>query len=247
MAPSNGGDDDEPAMNDSTPPTNDPDEAPAPDVDPPSQMMMEMMMGNPPAGGGVPILPDLTGWVQGDTNTVGIQGAWYSYNDCKDSPSDCTENHLPLEGGFDNIDGKMCTSGTTAAVMAETEFSSKWGAGIALDLNALGGLDTGKNPWDATANGVKGFAFTIEFNTPGAVRVNLPTTSTEVASHFTEVSTSGAQQVLWGDVQQGSWIKGPERVEFDPTTILSLQFQVPTKMKMPVPFDFCVSNLSAIQ
>ncbi len=212
---------------------------------PPATGGMGMVMPPPASGAGTAIIPDPTGWVQADTNAVGIQGAWYSYNDCNDSPADCTLNHLPPEGPFDNIDGRMCTSGTTAIVAEEAEFSTKWGAGIALDLNGVGGGST-KMPYDAAANGVSGFGFTIEFNTPGAVRVNLPTPATEVASHFTEISAAGEHKIMWADVAQGSWIKPPDRVDLDPSSILSIQFQVPSKMGEAVSFDFCISNLTAL-
>src|SRR5262249_601393 len=66
-----------------------------------------------PTGKSVPLTGDPTGWVDKGGNTVGIQGPWYSYDDCTNSPMACTMNHMPGMGAFANMDGKMCTSGTT--------------------------------------------------------------------------------------------------------------------------------------
>ena len=107
------------------------------------------------SGAGQALVPDDTGWVDGAGNSVGIQGAWYGYDDCKDSPGDCTTVTAPPMDGFPNTGGSMCASGSTAIVNTEDEFTTKWGVGIALDLNNEGG-DAEKMPYNADANGVVG-------------------------------------------------------------------------------------------
>lgn len=206
---------------------------------------------NPGAGGstgappnaGDPLTPDPTGWVDPTTNDLGIQGAWYAYDDCKDSPGDCTTDHQPPEGSFPNEGGKMCTSGATATVNTEAEFSMKWGAGIALDLNNSGGEMGMKMPYDAAANGVRGFTFTLSGMAPG-LRVNFPTPATSTDSHFKAPAGTGQITVLFSEAQQGSWVTN--KSDLDQSQILAIQFQIPSVMGMAVNFDFCIENLAPV-
>jgi hypothetical protein len=102
--------------------------------------------GFPTAGGGgqagssgdTVVIPDAGGWIERDTNPLGIQGAWYPYGDqygqpgrCISvglhAPADCAEITFPTPppfgtalvdwtGTFDNVSGEMCTSGSTAII-----------------------------------------------------------------------------------------------------------------------------------
>ena len=196
----------------------------------------------PAAGNTVPLTVDPTGWVDKGGNTVGIQGPWYSYDDCADSPGACTMGHLPGMGEFANTNGSMCTEGTTVAVKAEADFSKQWGAGIALDLNNSGGMDAMKLPFDATANHVIGFSMNITGMAPG-LRVNITSVAAGNDAHF-KAGMVGANSILFSAVQQGSWVK--TKTPLDPTKILAIQFQIPSVMGKAVPFKFCVENLAAI-
>jgi hypothetical protein len=199
--------------------------------------------GSTASGNSVPITPDPTGWVEGRTNVVGIQGAWYSYNDCTTSPGDCTMNQIPVEGSFDNVGGKMCTSGTTAAVADQMEFSLKWGAGIGLDLNNSGGTDAMKMPYDADAAGVVGFSFTISGTDATGLRFNITSVAAGDNSHFVSAAM-GENTVMFSDAMQGSWVT--TKTPLDTTQLLAIQFQIPSVLNQSVAFDFCVENLAAI-
>jgi hypothetical protein len=194
------------------------------------------------AGNTVPLTVDATGWVDKGGNTVGIQGPWYSYDDCTDSPMACTANHTPGMGAFANTGGKMCTKGTTYAVKAEADFSKEWGAGIALDLNNSGGDNAMKLPYDATANHVTGFAMTISGTAPG-LRVNITSQAVGDNAHF-KAGVVGQNSVLLSEVKQGSWVT--TKMALDQTMLLAVQFQIPSVMGKAVDFDFCVEGLAAI-
>jgi hypothetical protein len=222
-----------------------------------------------------PLLPDTTGYVGvGATGMTMIQGAWYAYGDgigadgttatgdCElkgmHAVSDCSNIVTPSFGSFPNpTPGKMCTMGTAAKVlnmttMAMPDYTWMWGAGIGLDLNNAGG-DAGamKLPYNAPANGVIGIAFDIDTVPLGTLRVELPTKTQD-----------GTSASFWGGDQQSSpvkvghnefkWtdVKGPFydmlAPPFDPTTILSVQFHIPTSTTASSTYNFCVSNLSAI-
>lgn len=213
--------------------------------------------GGPPPGGdgggggltgptiGTPVLltVDPTGWVDKGGNSVGIQGAWYAYDDCANSPGACTLNHTPPSGSFENTGGKMCTKGTTVAVKAEADFSKQWGAGIALDLNNSGGANGQKMPFDAQAANVIGFFMNITGTAPG-LRINITSVPTGDDSHFITAKTPGENTVELSKVNQGSWVTA--KTPLDTTQLLAIQFQIPTVMNKAVDFDFCVEGLSAL-
>jgi hypothetical protein len=200
------------------------------------------MMTGTSAGNSVPLTVDPTGWVDKGGNTVGIQGPWYSYDDCTNSPMACTMNHTPGMGAFMNMGGKMCTSGTTIAVKAEADFSKEWGAGIALDLNNSGGMNAMKMPFDANAAHVIGFSMNITGTAPG-LRINITSVAAGDNAHFAN-GVVGANTVLLSKVTQGSWVT--TKAPLDPTMLLAIQFQIPTVMNTAVDFNFCVDSLSAI-
>lgn len=198
--------------------------------------------GGPTVGTPVLLTVDDTGWVDGAGNSVGIQGAWYAYDDCANSPGACTLNHTPPTGSFPNTGGKMCTKGTTVAVKAEADFSKQWGAGIALDLNNSGGANGQKMPFDAQAANVIGFFMNITGVAPG-LRINITSASTGDNSHFVN-GVVGANTVELSKAKQGSWVT--TKATLNPTELLAIQFQIPTVMNKAVDFDFCVEGLSAL-
>jgi hypothetical protein len=198
--------------------------------------------GGPTVGTPVPLVPDQTGWVQGTDNSVGIQGAWYAYDDCTNSPTNCTKNHQPPSGSFPNTGGKMCTSGTTVAVANQADFSTEWGAGIALDLNNSGGATGQKMPYNAQTNGVIGFFMNITGTAPG-LRINITSVPTGDNAHFVN-GVVGPNTVQFSDAKQGSWVT--TKMDLDTTQLLAIQFQIPSAMSKTVDFNFCVENLSAL-
>lgn len=220
---------------------------------------------------GVLITPDASGWVMGDTNTLGVQGAWYAYGDgigadgstatstCVmkggHQTSECSMITTPAAGPFTNTGGMMCTTGTVAKVInganGMPDYSNIWGAGIGLDLNATGGLVSTKGVFDATAKGVKGISFDLS-------AVPLPGLRVEFATPSTNGSTAGND--YWGaaatypnsPVKMGpnvvTWdlVKGPMGHAFTPGMIESIQFHVPTVVAATGTYNFCISNLKLL-
>jgi hypothetical protein len=125
--------------------------------------------GGSTGGGTVALMPDGTGWIDGTSNSLMVQGAWYGYGDAYGDTScggaKCTDpmagGHMASECsmimqppvpavagvGFPNTDGKMCTMGIAAKVIpivvssqgTGMDYSNVWGAGIGFDLNAMKG------------------------------------------------------------------------------------------------------------
>jgi hypothetical protein len=222
---------------------------------------------------GTPLPPDSTGWVDGmGTGTTMIQGAWYGYGDstgpdgttasgdCEKlgghAVAECSMIITPPFGSFPNTAGKMCTKGVAAKVlpmagMTAGDYTNMWGAGIALDLNNTGGDAGVKSPYNANANHVTGFGFTIDKVPLAGIRVELPTAATGSSSAFWGGSMNapsplhaGRNEFRWIDVSGPFYLTSPP--PFDPTTIMSLQFHVATGTGSESPYEFCISDLTAL-
>ena len=222
-------------------------------------------------GVGVAITPDATGWVMADTNTLGIQGAWYAYGDgigadgtaamgscmkAGHTASECTVITTPAPGPFANTGGKMCTSGKAAKVVdivgktGMPDYSAIWGAGIGLDLAASGGTASTKSTFDATTKKVVGVSFDLDSVPLSGLRVEFATPSTNGSSAGNDYwggnASYGNSPVAAGP-NSVTWdkISGPGAAAhvFTPGAIESIQFHVPTNTTAAGDYSFCISNL----
>jgi hypothetical protein len=203
---------------------------------------------------GVPILPDMGGYVAPSSNALKITGAWYSYIDCNDyayfnlgTPmpgTNCSLMSTPTPGAafipVQGTQGRMCTRGTTVQVMSQSDWQTHWGAGVGIDLNNVGGT---KQVFDAVAAGVRGFCFVLSGATIPPLHVNMPSDQNITDNwYFKTVSTPGVQQVLFTDLSQQTRTATP----FDPSKLWSVQFLIPASMSAAVPWDFCIEGLTAL-
>jgi hypothetical protein len=191
------------------------------------------------AGGcrGVAIVPDDSGYVAPNSNSVGIHGSWFVYSDCADlKGTNCARVTSPTGTGFANVGGKMCTAGTTSTA------TGAWGAGIGLELND----GPPQQPYDTVTHGVVGFCFQLSGTTipSTSIRVAFPTENNNDNAYFEEISTLGVHTVLFSDTAQGSWVT--DKVAFQPTAVMLVQFQIPSSVTAPVPWDFCVEGMTAV-
>jgi hypothetical protein len=218
-------------------------------------------------------MPDPTGWVdRTTTGTSMIQGAWYAYGDgigpdgtaamgdCvklgMHQVSECSSIATPSFGSFPNTAGKLCTKGVAAKVITLVngtmpDYNNIWGAGIGFDLNNSGGDGGTKGPYNATMNGVTGIGFTIDKTPLAGMRVEFPTSATTAAAAFwdglnmTSPVKVGRNEVRWSAVK-GPFYLTTTPPPFDPTTILSLQFHVPSATAAEAPYEFCISDVTAL-
>jgi hypothetical protein len=156
---------------------------------------------------------------------------------------------------------QMCTSGTVAKVVEfgsppALDYSNMFGAGIGLDLNNPG-LDGGtgtKMPFDATSKMVIGISFDLDVVPATGLRVEFPFgTSATAAGVWKPNATTYASPVgaghnilLFANVKQPAYVKMADMVPFDPTTLTSIQFHIPTTSQAAAPYHFCIDKLALV-
>lgn len=215
---------------------------------------------------GVVLVPDETGWIDGMAtgNTVGVQGAWYPYGDAY-GEAKCLIAHTaaecsvimtpdPVATGFPNQGGMMCTSGSVAQVLGTPpDYANMWGAGIGLDLNATGGANSVKEPWNADMYGVKGISFVLDKVPVPGLRVEFPIPSTEggtagsnywgaTGSYPNSNVKAGVNVIRWDAVKAPVGAMGTEAPNHQ-QMLLAIQFHVPSTPAARGMYDFCVSEL----
>jgi hypothetical protein len=200
------------------------------------------------------IVPDATGFVAADTNASGITGAWTVYTDCDDYGSleagapepgkDCSVVSSPAPGSPltpQAATAQICSAGTTVQVLSEDQWPLRWGAYMALDLADPAGS---AQDFDATAAGIRGFCFYVSGDSVPAFRVRFPTDTGITGRNWYQVTLQheGWHQVLFADLGQVV----PTDIAFDPSKLLSIEFEIPASRVEAVPWDFCIDGLVAL-
>jgi hypothetical protein len=203
--------------------------------------------------GGVSICgvgPDLVPWdsngvIWPGTNDFGNQGAWYTADDCSSvlPGFECTTRDITISGpdgqtGWRTSENEVCVRGLAAKVELKADgtpaYAEQWGFLAGFTLNA--GM-----PWNATEHCVDGVEFQIAGVAPAVIRVNLSTTSTQGAAHFSQVPVVAGDHVHipFDAFKQGSWVTNPTWL--DPSQLTSLEFHVFTNTASNTYFEFCIS------
>lgn len=195
-------------------------------------------VGGPPANS-EPIEP-ADGWVAGDTNESGIQGALYTF---KDDSGESTIN----PDDFAASGTTVCVDGTGAQVDLECDeddcYGYFWGAGVGLNLNQEVDSDETLG-YNADASGVVGFYFEITGPTiPQGLRFKAVGVGDE-ADYCVNI-TAGERSVLFSELRKSCW--QPVAGEVDTTNLQAVQWQVSTATAGARPFNFCIENIRAIR
>jgi hypothetical protein len=174
----------------------------------------------------------VTGWIEGDNNCVGIQGAVQVGADLAGSTITLTET-----------DGKICVSGYAARVVG-SDFDSYWGAMVTVQLNNPG---TGAAlPYDATTYGVDGFSFSIVGEAvPPEIRPTLIVSTSTIDQYCKRICAAGDQSMLLSQAHLDCW-EGSAGATPSPTTLTTLRFSIPSVATGDTLFDFCIEDLAAI-
>jgi len=189
---------------------------------------------------------DLTptnGRVECATNDFGIEGDW------KINSADPALITSAFTGSM------VCANGTIAQVVATTtsggepDFGRYWGGGIALIMHNEGAGFLAQ-PYNATANGLTGISVKITAGAkpiPAQMRFKFKmTTSNESYCIEVDGATSGQTVTLHTrDAKHNCWMPDTTST-LDPTTIENYEVQVVSQTSMAVPFDFCLSEITAL-
>jgi hypothetical protein len=194
---------------------------------------------------GVAITP-VDGWVDVESNALGIQGAIFSYGD-NTSKTGMTENFTGANA---------CIKGTAAEVMdpctivapATDCYGTFWGAAIGLNLNQPKDPATGMGvemalPFNGSA--LKGFRFTMSGGTvPTTLRFKVEDGTKEYCTSKTV--GAGTNTVLFSELTTECWKSGGTTAEGIKSSIVKIAWQTVTKKGATIPFDYCVSDIVAL-
>lgn len=203
------------------------------------------------AGGGSTVIPTgegfalspTNGWIAGTTNAVGIQGSFFPLSDVADGGSTTI-----APASFEAVTGPICISGTASQVVG-TAYDVYWGGGVGLNL-ADPGMGNGEpGPWNRGT--VVGFRYTLTGPTiPPATALRFqaefpgkdpgtPYCAEVAATNGTPVTT------LFSQITEACYAAGGAVL---PATVglTAIQWQVATNTTAPTPFDFCITDLTAI-
>jgi hypothetical protein len=215
--------------------------------------------GGAPQGEGIPLNP-VAGWVPAE-NAAMIQGAVFSYADptslmgMTNNLTDATATSACITGTAAKVDMASTACTTKMFTPPATDcYGEYWGAALGINLNQTIDMSTmmGGTPGKYDASALKGFSFEISGNTvpaPSALRFKVDNGTDEFCNVPTVKVKVGVNTVLFTDLVKECY-KSPVPTEPLATTIqtgmVKISWQVVTNDKMPVPFDFCVSNIRAL-
>jgi hypothetical protein len=195
----------------------------------------------PPAteasGGTGPNIVVANDWVDRASNGVGIQGAFFTY---QDPTTRTTITAAP--GGTGQ---GYCISGESAEVL-EMNFAGTWGAVAALNLNQDVG-STAAGSYDAAANGVVGFGFDIVGDTAGALRFVVKQYSVHdgfCINNVPDCAMGCSVEYRIEELTQNCWTPGGATP--NASALSALEWQITTKTGMATPFDYCIENIHAV-
>jgi hypothetical protein len=206
--------------------------------------------GDLPAG--VPLTPT-DGWVDGMSNSLMVQGAMFSYSDMTSGmglTGDFTGSNACIKGTAAKVDLKC-----TPVAPATDCYGTFWGAAIGLNMNQPIDMTTmmGADPMPFDASAIKGFAFEVTGTmvpAPKDIRFKVEGPTGEFCNVGTMKPVQmGANTFMFEDLITACWkpVMGAATAATTKSSVLKIAWQVVTNSSSTVPFDFCISNVRALQ
>jgi hypothetical protein len=194
------------------------------------------------------------GWVDATTNSYGIQGSIYTFDDGVGSTisPDCGTGATCF-GGTTTPTTRFCVNGTDTTVGYESDgvtldYSTYWGAAVGFDLNDPAGGT--KTTYPAASHHVVGFSMNLTNSTYPSDKVQFTYSvyngSTNV-QYCLQQLYAGANTVYFTNTQTLCWTTGGTLFPTnDVNGVVSMQWGVPSSPDGPVPFNFCIDSLTPI-
>jgi hypothetical protein len=176
-------------------------------------------------------------WVDAATNGLGIQGAFFTYQDGSGRTS-IAPDATRTQNGY-------CVAGTAGEVVGG-DFGGTYGAVAALNLQQEVG-STSTDAYDATAHGVVGFGFDIVGNTGGALRFVLKQYATHdgfCIDNVPDCASGCSVEYRIDELYQNCWTPGGPSPAA--TSLQALEWQITTKEGAATDFDYCIENIHAV-
>lgn len=174
------------------------------------------------------------GWVDGDANSYGIQGAFFTYQDG-------TGRTLIMNDVAESQTG-YCVSGNSAEVL-DGNFAGTWGAVAALNLSQEVG-STAAGSYDAAQRGVVGVGFDIVGDTGGALRFVVKQFSVHdgfCINNVPDCAAGCSAAYRFDELTQNCWTPGGALP--NAASLQALEWQIVTKTGAVTPFDYCIENI----
>ena len=106
----------------------------------------------------------------------------------------------------------------------------------------------GADPMPFDASAIKGFAFEIAgAAVPVSLRFKVEDATGEYCTPPAKPVKVGANSFMFSDLMTQCWKAGGTSAEGAKAGIIKIAWQVVTNDKAAVPFDYCVSNVRALQ
>ncbi len=185
------------------------------------------------AAAAVPLMPH-NGFVDCASNTIGIQGYFFTYSDMGGS------SIMPAD--FSAAADEICVTGTVGQVM-DDDYSATYGAGLGFNFNQTTG-SSDANTWDATAAGISGIQFNISsFPTGAGMRVIFQSGGSDYCAPIT---AGGAQTVNFADATKTCYDAADPGPSGSATTLEQVKWQVTTDADATHDFDFCLTDIALV-
>jgi hypothetical protein len=165
------------------------------------------------------------GWVPCDSNTVGIEGAFFTYFD------EVASTIMPTT--FESAGADICVTGEVGLV---DEAFSVWGAGLGFNF-------ADEAPWDAATQGISGVSFNIS-ELPAGTETRIIFSDGAGVDHCATSAAAGANTFAFTDTSVDCWEAGGATPSA--SSIVSVKWQVATNAESSHPFSFCITDLQVI-
>jgi hypothetical protein len=205
-----------------------------------------------PIGRGLVILPDASGFVRGETNGLGIQGAIYTASDLNNAGG---RGNTVISIDFGS-GGEVCVSGVVGQILPDAQgvadYARYWGAIIGLTLAREPGAEYNALPWSpaSPAGSVIGFRFTLTGSAvppAGALRFSALATEAAGPEYCTLLAPASGvpSTVAFSALRLECYATNAVPMPAN-TTLQALHWNLNSNVNGPVPFDFCISDLTAV-
>ncbi len=217
--------------------------------------------GEIPIGMGLNIIPNAMGFVEGATNGLGIQGAFFIAHDGVNAAGMPTTTGSTMTVSYATA-GQVCVNGNfpaippNPAVVGDFLYSTNWGGGVGMNLRQVipaGGMALPASGWPRTtpAGTVTGFNYTLTAqagSTLPTLRFTVDFVGKDPGATFCQALPLGATTAILASTIQSCWGDPllPTPVPLPGADLLTIQWSIIPNTLTATPFNFCLSGVSAV-